>query len=227
MLRWDFQYCNTCNGGADQIQGIAGARISSSDESDIIVVKNFESQVFSGASIQTNTHNTDSLQRLEGVLRVWPNNLISLAPLEPASFSDAAAASKYTTHNATGVSKLHERGIYGQGVKVGVVDTGSWYDHPAVSFSLGISFTKLNWKQLGGGYGEGFKIVGGYDFVGDGSKLWSMISATENMNRLHWCVCAVWPAEPKTPDDDPLDLQGHGEILKNHFTWLQLYLTML
>jgi hypothetical protein len=64
-----------------------------------------------------------------------------LAPLEPASFSDAAAASNYTTHNATGVSKLHERGIYGQGVKVGVVDTGTWYDHPAVSFSLGISLS--------------------------------------------------------------------------------------
>ena len=103
------------------------------------MVKNFESQIFSGASIQTNTHNIDSLQKLEGVVRVWSNNLISLAPLEPTSFSDAAAATNYTTHNTTGVNKLHERGIYGQGVKVGVVDTGTWYNHPAVSFHPGIS----------------------------------------------------------------------------------------
>ncbi|KAH7316466.1 peptidase S8/S53 domain-containing protein [Stachybotrys elegans] len=152
--------------------GFLNGRKRAALDDDIVVVKSFESDVFSGASIETETHNTDSLLGLEGVVRVWPNHIISLAPLDPVSFSDSAAAANYTTHNTTGVSKLHERGIFGKGVKIGVVDTGTWYDHPA----------------LGGGFGEGFKIAGGYDFVGDGR----------------------WPSEPKTPDNDPRDQQGHG-----------------
>lgn len=44
--------------------------------------------------------------------------------------------------------------------------------------------------KLGGGFGDGFKVVGGYDFVGDGT----------------------WPApgQDKEPDSDPEDKQGHG-----------------
>ena len=43
-------------------------------------------------------------------------------------------------------------------------------------------------KQLGGGIGPGFKVLGGYDLVGDGS----------------------WPDSPPVPDEDPLDHFGHG-----------------
>lgn len=62
--------------------------------------------------------------------------------------------------------------------------------------------------QLGGGIGDGFKIAGGYDFVGDGRKLsppcnydWSKIPDSTS----------VWPDSGEiTPDDDPMDQQGHG-----------------
>lgn len=54
----------------------------------------------------------------------------------------------------TGVDKAHAAGVLGKGAKVAVVDTGIWYDHEA----------------LGGGFGEGFKVAGGYDFVGDGCE---------------------------------------------------------
>ncbi|KAI3609656.1 hypothetical protein WG66_001241 [Moniliophthora roreri] len=57
-----------------------------------------------------------------------------------------------STHVMTGVDKLHAQGITGEGIKIGVIDTGVDYMHPA----------------LGGGFGPGFKIAGGYDFVGDG-----------------------------------------------------------
>ncbi|EEB90703.1 hypothetical protein MPER_11053 [Moniliophthora perniciosa FA553] len=56
-----------------------------------------------------------------------------------------------STHVMTGVDKLHAQGITGEGIKIGVIDTGVDYMHPA----------------LGGGFGPGFKIAGGYDFVGD------------------------------------------------------------
>jgi len=54
----------------------------------------------------------------------------------------------------TGVDKLHAAGIRGEGVVVAVADTGVDYTHPA----------------LGGGFGAGFRIAGGYDLVGDGSR---------------------------------------------------------
>ncbi|KAJ0339444.1 hypothetical protein COL154_013682 [Colletotrichum chrysophilum] len=153
-------------------QGSAKARRDVALAEDIKIVKDFEADIFSGASIETDTHNIDTLQNLAGVARVWHNTRVTLSPVEGLQAIENGAASNYTTHNATGVSKLHDKGIFGQGVKVGVVDSGTWYNHPA----------------LGGGFGEGFKIAGGYDFVGNG----------------------IWPYEDKAPDDDPEDQMGHG-----------------
>jgi subtilisin family serine protease len=50
-----------------------------------------------------------------------------------------------------GVDKLHQLGIKGKGIKIGIVDTGVDYRHPA----------------LGAGFGPGFKIAGGWAFVAD------------------------------------------------------------
>lgn len=54
-----------------------------------------------------------------------------------------------------GVDKLHQLGIKGKGIKVGVIDTGVDYRHPA----------------LGSGFGPGHKIAGGYSFVLDNGTL--------------------------------------------------------
>ena len=51
----------------------------------------------------------------------------------------------------TGVDKLHDQGLTGTGILVGIVDTGVDYNHPA----------------LGGCFGVGCKISGGADLVGD------------------------------------------------------------
>ncbi|KAI1339661.1 peptidase S8/S53 domain-containing protein [Xylariaceae sp. FL0016] len=140
----------------------------------IQVLKTYESDIFSGASIETDAYNLDSLTSITGVKSAWTNNHVQLAPVNPQSFSDDAAAGNYTVHNTTGVSKLHAMGIYGEGALVGIVDTGTFYTHPA----------------LGGGFGPGFKVAGGHDFVGDN----------------------YWPSDgtDKEPDEDPLDYQGHG-----------------
>ncbi|OTB06028.1 hypothetical protein M426DRAFT_319392 [Hypoxylon sp. CI-4A] len=152
-------------GQANRRDGLAAAQ-------GIKIVKSFNSPIFSGASIETDSHSIDGLQAMPDVLRVWPNDRVTLAPIKPQVINGLPDNLNYTTHNVTGVSKLHASGIYGKGAKVGVVDTGTWYNHTA----------------LGGGFGPGFKVAGGYDFVGDG----------------------YWPSEDKTPDDDPLDQIGHG-----------------
>ncbi|KAI9270392.1 peptidase S8/S53 domain-containing protein [Phascolomyces articulosus] len=55
-------------------------------------------------------------------------------------------------HSMTQVERVHrELGFWGDGITVGVIDTGVDYYHPA----------------LGGGFGPGYKVAIGYDLVGD------------------------------------------------------------
>ena len=96
-------------------------------------METFESDVFSGVAVETEEFNIDTLGTFPGVVNVWLNEYIALPPIEEHGLSDGAGSMNYTTHISTGVSKLHEMGIYGKGVKVGVVDTGILYDHVAVS----------------------------------------------------------------------------------------------
>ncbi|KAF5509911.1 Methyltransferase fsa4 [Colletotrichum fructicola] len=140
----------------------------------IYVVKTFQNDIFSGAYVKTETHDIASIQALPDIVKVWHNHVVKLDPVKVArSFSDDAASANYSTHHTTGVNRLHENGVFGEGAKVGVVDSGIQYSHPA----------------LGGGFGTGFKVAGGYDFVGDGN----------------------WPdLGEKEPDEDPLDILGHG-----------------
>ncbi|KAI1655013.1 peptidase S8/S53 domain-containing protein [Daldinia decipiens] len=56
-----------------------------------------------------------------------------------------------TPHAMTGVDRLHSAGIKGKGIKIGILDTGVDYHHPA----------------LGGCFGPGCKISFGYDLVGE------------------------------------------------------------
>jgi subtilisin family serine protease len=57
----------------------------------------------------------------------------------------------YPPHALTGVDKLQAEGLNGTGIKIGIIDSGVDYRHPA----------------LGGCFGPGCKVAGGTDFVGD------------------------------------------------------------
>ncbi|KXJ86988.1 peptidase S8/S53 domain-containing protein [Microdochium bolleyi] len=136
----------------------------------------FDSPIFSGASLDVDIIDATTLAALPEVGRVWANVEVRLPKTQSQQMvlsSDDAAAAKYSTFVTTGVDKVHAAGLFGKGVKIGVVDTGVQYTHPA----------------LGGGIGPGFKVAGGWDFVGNG----------------------LWPYEgEKLPDADPMDQQGHG-----------------
>lgn len=83
--------------------------------------------MFRGASIVTETRNLDEILALPYVSRVWLNERIQLDPTIQGGPANEASALQYTTHNNTGVSKLHDLGIFGKGVTIGVVDTGIAY----------------------------------------------------------------------------------------------------
>ncbi|KAL8369731.1 hypothetical protein RB595_000185 [Gaeumannomyces hyphopodioides] len=145
-------------------------------DASVKLVKTYESPLFTGAVVEVDSEGgAASFAAGKQVINMWPNHVLALdQPLDKQSFLDDVSAVDYSVHKATGVDRLHAAGILGQGVKVAVVDTGVWYKHPA----------------LGGGFGPGFKVAGGWDFAGDSTN----------------------PEDPKKPDPDPLDSPslGHG-----------------
>ncbi|KAL0942868.1 serine endopeptidase [Colletotrichum truncatum] len=139
--------------------------------------KTFHSEVFTGFSIETTIENAETLRILQGVSNVWRSRKVQMASvLNGKTFNEDTSAANYSIHSMTGVDKLHDAGILGKGVKVAVVDAGVDYTHPA----------------LGGGLGPDFKVIGGYDLVGE----------------------TFWPDEgfAKNPDGDPMEIAslGHG-----------------
>ena len=150
-----------------------------------VSVANFTSDIFTGASIKiANDTEIEVIEALPQVERVWPVYEIPKPKL--LDTSSGADLPLYNPHIQTGVDKLHKEGVLGQGSIVAVIDTGVDWTHPA----------------LGGGYGEGFKIEGGYDFVGDGT----LFESSENLHSAEQRV-DFDPSE----DNDPYDeWEGHG-----------------
>ncbi|KAK8856614.1 serine endopeptidase [Apiospora arundinis] len=125
------------------------------------VVKSFDHRLFPAISVECEGGcNADSLARAinDGdddapVATVYKSTTMRLRlPAEGESYADDAKAANYSFHGLTGVEQLHRDGIIGEGATVAIVDSGVYWQHPA----------------LGGGLGPGFKVAGGYDLVGDG-----------------------------------------------------------
>ncbi|EJD37073.1 subtilisin-like protein [Auricularia subglabra TFB-10046 SS5] len=160
----------------DEFLGELGRRAAGK----FITRRKFRSRVYNGISVELKTPaDIVDLASIPNVVSVRPVHKYQ-APtpvhLHVASGPGDPAAYPYgqSVHIMTGVDKVHAQGFKGKGVKIGIIDSGVDYRHPA----------------LGGGFGAGFKVAGGYDFTGDD----------------------FWPGESDpTPDDDPLDTcGGHG-----------------
>ncbi|KAF9264167.1 subtilisin-like protease [Marasmius fiardii PR-910] len=141
--------------------------------------------VFVGGMITLdNPEDINRLVDIPGLVSMRPVRIYSRPdPIKMEVVSEDAPRDIQSTHVMTGVDKLHAEGITGEGIKIGMIDTGVDYTHPA----------------LGNGFGPGFKIVGGYDFVGD------------QYNGSNKAV----------PDNDPLD-QCYGEYQRLHVFNLSL-----
>ncbi|OAV90442.1 hypothetical protein PTTG_12126 [Puccinia triticina 1-1 BBBD Race 1] len=110
--------------------------------------------VFCGFSLQMFE---DDLQHLESFAHVKEISRLGRIS-RPGAFQERrldgpphSKPSQYPPHIQTRISKLHEMGIYGQGVKVALIDDGIDCAHPA----------------FGSGFGLGFKIGFGKSFVND------------------------------------------------------------
>lgn len=91
------------------------------------MLKTFESEIFSGAKLETDADNIDTLLALPEVVAAWPNRKVHLlAPINARQVAiNQSEADTYAVHWATGVESLHEQGMLGEGTKVGIIDTGT------------------------------------------------------------------------------------------------------
>ncbi|KAB8291780.1 hypothetical protein EYC80_006575 [Monilinia laxa] len=148
----------------------------------------FNSTVFTGLSISVKEPGTDNelqqqLLGIPGVTGVWPVYKVPrpgrVSNLTDTESSDTGVPFVQKRQSAEGqtdslasalelgsVDKLHAKGIKGKGIKIGIIDTGVDYRHLA----------------LGGGFGPGFKIAGGYSFVNDNGTL------TDSPDPLSTCI---------------------------------------
>ncbi|KAL7927546.1 peptidase S8/S53 domain-containing protein [Trichoderma austrokoningii] len=129
--------------------------------------------LFKGASVQLNAVSLDhqaattKIASLAPVKNVWPvmryqnlelgklattsgdkRNLAGLSQHVSRTAADTDAG--YAPHVLTQVDKLHAEGYTGQGIRVGVIDSGVDYKHPV----------------LGGCFGEGCVVAYGMDLIG-------------------------------------------------------------
>ncbi|KAK8023621.1 C5a peptidase [Apiospora rasikravindrae] len=147
------------------------------------VFQTFDHAVFPAVSVECHGgHDVETMTQsfrfdgeddpgVDGIYESVPLQIIR--PIEGQSFSNDAAALNYSFHGMTGVEKLHKDGITGEGATVAVIDTGIDYTHPA----------------LGGGIGDGYKVIGGLNLVGASNRS---------------------PSGPGFPDDSVQDTKGHG-----------------
>lgn len=138
--------------------------------------------IFNGASITVNSeHDGNALARIPGVKNVWHVSLFS-SPKSHKVTVKATDPQAVSDHHMTGVDVLHEKyKLTGRGVKVGVIDTGVDYNHPAFA-------AKGATHGCFARNGKNCRILYGWDFVGDNYT----------------------GSNTPVPDDDPMDCYGHG-----------------
>ncbi|OCF36719.1 peptidase [Kwoniella heveanensis BCC8398] len=149
-----------------------------------VVHQEYACDLFYGASISLES-DTDlaNLLAIEGVIDFRPVHLLQL-PAQPLSLQDLQWTTNHPSPSpTTGFSNLpqiqadqvHASGNKGKGVQIAIIDGG-------------VDYTRT---PLGGCFGSGCKIAGGYDFVGDDYD----------------------GSNDPVPDNDPLDTcYTHGSI---------------
>lgn len=147
---------------------------------DVRVVASYD-KAWNGASVAVDDSQIQTVSRLAGVTGVYP----VLEVTQPVLDEETTPAIEYAKQLTGADVANNEHGYTGEGVKVGIIDSGIDYNHP----DFGGSGTNDQTKDF-----PGDRVAWGYDFVGDAYDSGSDDAAV---------------ATPK-PDQWPDDCGGHG-----------------
>jgi len=90
---------------------------------------------FNGITVNITPEEADQLRSLEGIKSITPNYQADISTLESIPL--------------IGADSVWDLGLTGEGTKIAIIDTGIDHNHP----------------DMGGCFGPGCKVLGGYDFV--------------------------------------------------------------
>jgi minor extracellular serine protease Vpr len=132
-------------------------------------------KLWNGISAEVPAADLPKLAHMPEVKNLYPVVQMSVPEKEPGDGVDLATAVGMTQADIA----QSQLGLTGKGIRVAVMDTGIDFDHP----------------DLGGCFGPGCRVEGGYDFVGDA---YDNDPSTVQYNPV------------PTPDAIPDDCAGHG-----------------
>ena len=104
-------------------------------------------KLWKGVSVEADGETAHELKKLDAVAAVYPVGLVTAGPATRVNEPELIHALAMTGADFA----QNELGLTGEGVQVGIMDTGVDYNNPA----------------LGGCFGPGCRVFTGYDFVGD------------------------------------------------------------
>lgn len=144
-------------------------------------------KLFFGASLKVPRMMLQQIQNLDYVKRIHPDKKVEAVLDESVPLIRAD-------------SVWSQYGTQGEGVVVGIIDTGIDYRHPA----------------LGGGYGPGFKVIGGYDIInrdanplddhGHGTYVAGIVAADGDSIKVSHPKLDSWPLRYSTKTDSAWNL---------------------
>ncbi|CAO3574562.1 unnamed protein product [Mortierella alpina] len=164
----------------DDVHQESHSNLLSTRSIDHDIRKRFD--IFHGAAIDIKSgHSGEQIAEIPGVKNVWHVTVHNVPKVVKVT-KDVKDPEAVSPHHMTGVDLAHKQyKLTGKGIKIGVIDTGIDYKHPAFA-SAGED------EGCFGRHGKDCRIAHGWDFVGDSYNGYN---------------------QPK-PDGDPMDCYGHG-----------------
>ncbi|MFD2612410.1 S8 family serine peptidase [Paenibacillus gansuensis] len=114
-------------------EGKKPSAFGSQEKKEATITREYRS-AFNGVAMSLPGTEIERLVESGVVKRIWKDNIVKLDPMEAAITSaPKPQVQQQTAENAIpleGIDSLHNQGIKGKGIKVGVLDTGIDYNHP-------------------------------------------------------------------------------------------------
>lgn len=180
----EFQSEPTASGGGKSEMRLDRSRFTAEARSEDLpaTVTHVYTRLFNGATVEADETQAALLSELDSVKDVYP----VLAMRAPAPPPTPEMAGTKAALAMIGADKAQtDLGLSGEGIKVGIIDSGIDYNHPDLGGTGDQDSTAFPTQR----------VTHGYDFIGDAYTPWP----DENGEMV-----------APVPDEDPMDCMGHG-----------------